>query len=201
MAAAQGAPSAKRPPAIMPPSPLEINGIDTNASGSAETLPSVTLEEDKLKGMTETIRSFVRAADPRSAHVVPVRFGNLPLTSAEVDAFRADYSHEKSFRADYVNILVSIVSLVGRMGVELADFKAKRSSAYLWKPHADSLSNLLKIGSEVNSRAMTVSELAERRGLADKSAAVNASLVKLREQVQIVAEALQTLGATSRDAY
>jgi hypothetical protein len=48
---------------------------------------------------------------------------------------------------------------------------------------------------------MTVSELAERRGLADKTIAVNASLAKLREQVQIVAEALQTLGPTARDSY
>jgi hypothetical protein len=151
--------------------------------------------------MTEMIRNFVRAADPKSAQVVPVQFGNLSLTPPEADAFRADYSHEKSFRADYVNVLVAIVSLIGRMGAELADFKAKRSSAYLWKPHADSLSNLLNIGREINSRAMTVSELAERRGLADKTAAVNASLAKLREQVQIVAEALQTLGPSPRDNY
>lgn len=199
-AAASGTP-VKRSPAIIPPSPLELNGADTSSSAPAEKSPSVSLEEARLKEMAETIRNFVRAADPGSAHVVPVRFGNLPLTPSERDAFRADYSHEKSFRADYVNVLVSIVSLIGRMGVELADFKAKRSSAYLWKPHADSLSNLLKIGREVNSRAMTVSELAERRGLADKTTAVNTSLAKLREQVQIVAEALQTLGPAARDSY
>jgi hypothetical protein len=201
MAASASAPATRRPPAIMPPSPLELNGLDTSSPAPAETSPSVSLEEAKLKSMTETIRNFVRAADPKSAQVVPVQFGNLSLTPPETDAFRADYSHEKSFRADYVNVLVAIVSLIGRMGAELADFKAKRSSAYLWKPHADSLSNLLNIGREVNSRAMTVSELAERRGLADKTAAVNASLAKLRGQVQIVAEALQTLGPTPRDNY
>jgi hypothetical protein len=200
-AAASGVPPVKRPPAIMPPSPLELNGTDTSSSAPAEASPSVSLEEAKLKEMAETVRTFVRAAGSKSVQVVPVRFGNLPLTPPEADAFRADYTQEKSFRADYVNVLVSIVSLIGRMGVELADFKSKRSSAYLWKPHADSLSNLLKIGREINSRAMTVSELAERRGLADKTIAVNASLAKLREQVQIVAEALQTLGPTARDSY
>jgi hypothetical protein len=82
------------------------------------------------------------------------------------------------------------------MGVELAEFKAKRNSAYMWKPHADALSNLLRIGREVNNQAMTIAELAERRGLADKNRAVNASLGKLREQVQVVAECLQTLGTS-----
>ncbi|HEX6881403.1 MAG TPA: hypothetical protein VF135_13620, partial [Terriglobales bacterium] len=194
-------PTHKRSPSVMPPSPFELNGSEIGGSGPEEGSPSVSLEEAKLKGMTDTIRNFVRAADPKSAHIVPVRFGNLILTPQETDAFRADYTQEKSFRADYVNVLVSIVSLIGRMGVELADFKAKRTSAYLWKPHADSLSNLVKIGREINNRAITVAELAERRGLADKTAAVNASLAKLRDEVQTVAAALQTLGATARDTY
>ena len=200
-AAASTAAPVKRPVSIMPPSPLELNAFDTSSSAPAEVAPSISLEEVKLRGMTETIRTFVKAADPKSSHLVPVRFGNLPLTPPEADAFRADYSHEKSFRADYVNALVTIVSLIGRMGIELADFKSKRSSAYMWKPHADSLSYLLNLGREVNTRAMTVAGLAERRGLADKTAAVNASLAKLRDQVQIVAETLQTLGPTARDSY
>jgi hypothetical protein len=191
----------RRPPSIMPPSPLEFFGADSPQPGPEEVTGSVSSEDGKLKEMTETIRHFIRAADPKSAHIVPVRFGNLILTPQEADAFRADYFAEKSFRADYVNALISIVSLIGRMGIELADFKAKRSSAYLWKPHADSLSKLLQVGSEINTRAMTVSGLAERRGLMDKTTALNASLVKLRDQVQIVAAALQTLGGKSRDAY
>ncbi len=192
----------RRAPAIIPPSPLEVSGIEGSSAGAtAEISPSMSLEEAHLKSMGETIRNFLRAADPKSAHVVPVRSGNLALSSAEVEAFRANYSGEKSFRADYVNALVSIVSLVGRMGIELADFKAKRNSAYQWKPHADALSVLLKIGREVNDRAMTVAELAERRGLTDKNGAVHSSLARLHEQVQLVAETLQTLGGAPRDAY
>jgi hypothetical protein len=193
----------KRPASIMPPSPLELSGMPTGTSspGPAEASASFSMEEAHLKSMAETIRNFLRAADPKSAHIVPLRYGNLPLTAAEIEAFRANFSGEKSFRADYVNALVSIVSLIGRMGTELADFKAKRNSAYLWKPHADALSNLLMIGREINNRAMTVSELAERRGLADKTTAIQASLAKLRDQVQIVAESLQTLGTSPRDAY
>src|SRR5512146_179001 len=192
----------KRTPAIMPPSPFELNGMEgPTGAAIAETSPSMSLEEAHLKSMAETIRNFLRAADPKSAHVVPVRYGNLPLSSAEIEAFRANYSGEKSFRADYVNALVSIVSLIGRMGIELADFKSKRSSAYQWKPHADALSVLLNMGREINSRAMTVAELAERRGLKDKSSAIHASLAKLRDQVQGVAETLQTLGASPRDTY
>ena len=203
-AAAAATAAIKRPTAIMPPSPIELNGLLDGSSSTAtpaESSPSLSLEESKLNDMTATIRTFVRAADPKSAQLVPVRFGSLALTPPEADAFRADYSREKSFRADYVNVLVSIVSIIGRMGAELADFKAKRSSAYMWKPHADSLSQLLSLGRDINSRAMTVAELAERRGLADKMNAINASLAKLREQVQIVAETLQTLGTSSRDSY
>ena len=191
----------RRTPAIIPPSPLELNGIEGSIAGAPEISPSMSLEESHLKSMAETIRNFLRAADPKSAHVVPVRSGNLSLSPAEMEAFRANYSGEKSFRADYVNALVSIVSLVGRMGIELADFKAKRNSSYQWKPHADALSVLLKIGREVNDRAMTVAELAERRGLTDKNNAIHGSLAKLHEQVQVVAETLQTLGAAPRDAY
>lgn len=187
-------PAAKRQPAIMPPSPFELSGTEVPGGQTGGALANGSFEETHLKAMAETIRNFVRAADPKSAHIVPVRFGNLMLTPAELEAFRANYAGEKSFRADYVNVLVSIVSLIGRMGVELAGFKAKRNSAYMWKPHADALSNLLRIGREVNNQAMTVAELAERRGLADKNKAVNASLGKLREQVQVVAECLQTLG-------
>lgn len=192
----------KRTPAIMPPSPFELNGMEgSGVSAPTEVSPSMSLEEAHLKSMAETIRNFLRAADPKSAHIVPVRYGNLPLSQAEIEAFRANYASEKSFRADYVNALVLIVSLVGRLGTELADFKAKRNSAYQWKPHADALSVLLNIGREVNNRAMTVAELAERRGLKDKSSAVHASLAKLRDQVQSVAETLQTLGTGSRETY
>ncbi|HEU5402603.1 MAG TPA: hypothetical protein VFU86_14670 [Terriglobales bacterium] len=192
----------KRTPAIMPPSPFELNGMEgSGVPIPAEASPSMSLEEAHLKSMAETVRNFLRAADPKSAHIVPVRYGNLPLTQAEIEAFRANYSGEKSFRADYVNALVSVVSLIGRMGTELADFKAKRNSAYQWKPHADALSVLLNIGREINNRAMTVAELAERRGLSDKSDAIQASLAKLRDQVQMVAETLQTLGTGMREGY
>ncbi|MDT8069324.1 MAG: hypothetical protein ROO76_14250 [Terriglobia bacterium] len=191
----------KRSPAIMPPSPFELNGMQGSSAAAEDQSPSMSLEEAHLKSMAETVRNFLRAADPKSAHIVPVRYGNLPLSQAEIEAFRANYAGEKSFRADYVNALVSIISLIGRMGTELADFKSKRNSAYMWKPHADALSVLLKMGREVNNRAMTVAELAERRGLADKAKAVNASLAKLREQVQVVAESLQTLGAAPRETY
>jgi hypothetical protein len=195
-------PPPKRTPAIMPPSPFELNGVEGPAgTAPTESSPSISFEEAHLKSMAETIRDFLRAADPKSAHIVPLRYGNLPLSSAEIEAFRANYSGEKSFRADYVNSLVAIVSLIGRMGTELADFKSKRNSAYQWKPHADALSVLLNIGREVNNRAMAVAELAERRGLKDKGNAIHASLAKLRDQVQLVAETLQTLGANPRGAY
>ena len=54
----------------------------------------------------EAIKNYVRTADAKYAHIVPIKNSKITLTSAEVEAFRTDYQGEKSFRADYVNIMM-----------------------------------------------------------------------------------------------
>lgn len=187
-----GPATAQKPPAEAGSTPLSTPlGASLNSS----------LEEMKFNSMLESIRTFVRGAPPRDNIEVPVRHGTLLLTSSEADAFRADYTHEKSFRADMVNILISDVTLLARLAMELADFKAKRNSAYLWKPHADSLSHLLGLSQAATERGEEIATTAEQRGLKDKADMVRGSMERVREQVQVVAKALQTMGTNQAGTY
>jgi hypothetical protein len=149
------------------------------------------IEESKLKNTADTIHNFMRAADPDSSRVVPLRHGNLSLSVAEAEAFRADYGGEKSFRAEYAGALRTVVALEARMVTELQDYEAKRNSAYLWKPHADSLAYLLGASERAIETCTQVMATAEQRGLAEKVTAMKASLQKLRRQAQTVAKILE----------
>src|SRR5512146_681273 len=62
----------KRSPAIMPPSPFELNGMQGSSAAAEDLSPSMSLEEAHLKSMAETVRHFLRAADPKSPHLDPV---------------------------------------------------------------------------------------------------------------------------------
>lgn len=160
----------------------------------ADSLPSganPAIELGKIDAIETSIRNFVIAADPKAANVVPLRAGNLSLSSAEVEAFRADYQGEKSFRADYARALRSAVNLQARLIAELQEFRAKQSSAYLWKPHADALTFLMTTSQKLQEQSVAILAVAEQRGLADKSSALNTSLQKLRLQVQLAARAIQ----------
>jgi hypothetical protein len=164
----------------------------------AEHVPAAintVLEESKLRSMEDSIRNFVLAADPNSANIVPLRGGNLALSGAEVDSFRAQYGGEKSFRADYAGALRQAVCLQARMLAELQEFGAKQKSAYLWKPHADALTYLMTSAQRLQQQCQEILVVAEQRGLADKITALNGSLQKLRGQIQVAARALQGSGA------
>ena len=69
-----------------------------------------------------------------------MRNGNVVLSPTELEAFKTDYGNERSFRADYANATCMVLALLTRMAQESEDYKAKRDSAHLWKPHADALS-------------------------------------------------------------
>jgi len=149
------------------------------------------IEDAKTLSTLESIRSFVRAAQA-NWNIVPIRNGNVALSSAEVDAFRADTHTEKSFRGDYATLLTQAVAIYVRMTTELEDYTAKRDSAYLWKPHADALTYLISAAGRVLSNANTVLAVAEQRGLVDKAKAMQASLDRMKAQTAVVAKALQS---------
>ena len=152
------------------------------------------VELQRLHALQVTMRSFVRAADENSANVVPLPSGSVTLTNAEVEAFRADYGNEKSFRADFVSALMHMAALDARIQSELQEFRKTRYTAYNWKPHADSLAHLLNATRTTAEGAMQLQAIAQQRGLADKVTAITESIEKLRTQAQAAAEALQSIG-------
>src|SRR4029077_7420036 len=103
------------------------------------TAQQLSLEEAKLRRVEESIRIFVRVADPKFRQVVPMRFFNLILTPSEVQAYCADYLEEKSIRAGVARTLLRIVAVIARMSTELEELKRQERSNSLWKLHADFL--------------------------------------------------------------
>ena len=167
-------------------------GVQTLAEASTRAIPPNLAEDNKIKGVVESIRNFVRAADPSAASIVPVRNNKIALTPAELEAFKGEYTGEKSFRADYGNLISQLVALHARMQNEMEDYKAKRSSSYLWKPHADSLSYLMMAAQRAVDQSAQMAVLAEQRGLGDKAKAMQVTADKLKAQINIVAQTLAT---------
>jgi len=181
-------------PAVVAAAPkiAKAPGVQTLAEASTRAIPANLVEDNKVKGVVESIRNFVRAADANSANVVPMRNSKILLTAGELEAFKADYTGEKSFRADFANLLSQLVALHSRMQSEMEDYKAKRSSSYLWKPHADSLSYLMATSQRAVEQSSQMGTLAEQRGLGDKAKAMQVTAEKLKAQINIAAQTLAT---------
>ena len=156
---------------------------------------AVMMEETKVRGVVESIRNFVRAADGKSspANIVPLRNGNLVLNPAEFEAFKAEYPPtEKSFRAELSNNLTFTVALHNRMQSEMDDYKSKRDSTHLWRQHAESLNHLISLAIRTIDESKTVISTAQTRGLEDKVKGLQIAQEKLRAQMQIASQTLQS---------
>src|SRR5262249_27377956 len=164
-AAAARVPAPQRPAPPPPPPTSSAPAVQSLAEPSSRTAIQGQVEENKVRGTVESIRNFVRAADPNSAHIVPIRSSQLVLSPTEMEAFGADFYGEKSFRADFVAMLTYLVATYARVQSEMEDYRSKRSSAYLWKPHADALTCLLTIGERALRESARVAVLADNRGL------------------------------------
>ncbi|MCI0349431.1 MAG: hypothetical protein L0Z53_08400, partial [Acidobacteriales bacterium] len=193
-ATAAAAPAAAPPRPAPPPAvvPSSAPAVQSLAEPSSRTAIQGQIEENKVRGTIESIRNFVRAADLNSAHIVPIRSSQLVLSPSEMEAFRADFYGEKSFRADFVAMLTYLVAVYARVQSEMEDYRSKRSSAYLWKPHADALTCLLTIGERSLKESGKVAVLADNRGLAEKAKAMHITREKLQTSLKQVAELLQT---------
>jgi hypothetical protein len=163
------------------------------AAAEPAKLYDAPLEEGKLRSVDDSIRVFVRAADPKMRQVVPMRFFNLTLTPAEADACGADYWDEKSFRGEYARALSRVIALIARMSTELEELKQRQSSSHLWKPHARSLRFLLDASTTAFEQSNSVLALAGQRGLNEKINAMNASLQKLRTRMDAAEQMLAEL--------
>jgi hypothetical protein len=177
--------------------------LDVQAMRSAVTPQQISTEESKLLRIEESIRIFVRVADPKFRQIVPMRFFNLMLTQIEADAYCADYLEEKSVRAGVARVLLRLVAVVARMTTELEELKRAENSESLWKLHADSLAVLLEIGRSVNQNAERVTALAEQRGAKVEADKIRDPLQKLLDCSILVEKTLtgvpqeKSLGATN----
>jgi len=152
-----------------------------------------SVQEGKIHSARQQIKEYVRTAkEPNPPNVVPVKKTKLVLSPGEVEAFRADFEGEKSFRANYANVTMTIVAYLSRMIVEADEYNQKAGSAYLWKPHADALTYLLTTLDRISMEAEQLMAVARARGLGDKATSLSASLDKLKTYAKTVSQTLQS---------
>ena len=175
---------------------------DTEADAGSMTAPSnmrasaflpsydPSHEEARIASVAESVRTFVRAADPTMREVVPMRSFNLVLTTREADAFAADYLGENNVYGETARMLVRIVAVLTRMGAEYEELKQKQNSATLGGPHADALRFLVSLARKTADEAEAIFMRAEEEGLEDGATAVLESLDRLRGRADFVSEVL-----------
>ena len=177
--------------------------LNVPAMRQAVTPQQISAEESKLLRVEESIRVFVRVADPKFRLVVPMRFFNLILTPAEADAYCADYLEEKSLRADVARALLRMVAMAARMTTELEELRRVEGSPSLWRLHADSLVTLLEIERRVSPPAERLGETARKNGFEKNAGDLDASRKKLQDcsahvlQILTAKPTEKVVGATS----
>ena len=164
--------------------------VDLEALLAAVTPQQISTEESKLLRIEESIRVFVRVADPKFRQVVPMRFFNLTLTAAEADAYCASHLEEKSLRADVSRALLRMVAVAARMSTELEELKRAEGSASLRRLHSDSLVVLLGISRSVIENARRVMAQAAQEGSPDQESAIRESLQKLSARSEVATKAI-----------
>ena len=156
----------------------------------AVTAQQVSAEEGKLRRVEESIRVFVRVADPKYRQVVPMRFFNLTLTVPEADAYGASFLEEKSLRAEVARTLIRMVSVSARISTELEELKRSQKMSSLWKLHADAVVVLLDMASSSTEDAGSVAKTAEQSGAGAAARAIHESVQKLRNQADLAVKTL-----------
>jgi len=164
--------------------------LDVQAMRASITPQQFSSEETKLLKIEESIRVFVRVADPKFRQIVPMRFFNLTLTPSEADAYCADYLEEKSLRAGVARVLLRLVAVMARINTEIEELKRSQNSPSLWKLHADSLVVLLEIGRSLNENATRVLAIARQQNETAQANALQSSVDKLRDATNLTVKTL-----------
>jgi hypothetical protein len=179
-----------RPVAQRTPAHRQPPALDVPAMRSAVTPQQISNEETKIRQVEESIRVFVRVADPKFRQVVPMRFFNLTLTPAEANACSAEYLDEKGARGSVARVLLRIVAVVARMSTELEELKRVENSPSLWKLHADSLLALLEVATALSENASRVAAEAGNTDNAAAGGAIKVSLQRLRQRCDLITDTL-----------
>ncbi|HZQ95059.1 MAG TPA: hypothetical protein VFA67_08615 [Candidatus Sulfotelmatobacter sp.] len=180
--AAAGAKPAKAAAAKAPAAPV--------FQPPAITPQQISAEESKLRRVEESIRVFVRVADPKYRQIVPMRFFNLTLTTAEADAYGAAFLEEKSLRADVARTLIRMVSISARISTELEELKRSQKMSSVWKLHADSIVVLLDMANSSTEDAGSTARQAEQSGSTPAAKSIHESVAKLRRQSDVAVKTL-----------
>jgi hypothetical protein len=165
---------------------------------AAITPQALSVEEAKLRRVEESIRVFVRVADPKFRQIVPMRYFNLMLSPAEIEAYTADYLEQAGPRADAARMVLRIVAVTARLSTEMEEFKRSRNSRSIWKLHADSLVVLIdlakRLAEAVDRLALTTAQqpIGQQPETQASSEPLRTSLEKLRERT---AEAAKLIAA------
>jgi len=154
------------------------------------TAQQLSAEESKLRRVEESIRVFVRVADPKYRRVVPMRFFNLTLTAPEADAYGAAFLEEKTPRADVARTLIRLVSVSARISTELEELKRSQKMSSLWKLHADALVVLLDMAGTSTEDAGSIARMAQQSGSVAAGKAIHESVQKLRNQADAAVKTL-----------
>ena len=186
-------------PATAAPAPRPRRPVfDLPAMRSTVTPQQTSTEKTKLRQVEESIRVFVRVADPKFRQVVPMRFFNLTLTPAEADACSADYLEEKSLRGGVARVLLRIVAVVARLTTELEELKRAENSASLWKLHADSLLALLGVADALSENAAHAMAEASNQGDNGGEENIKVSLQRLRQRCDLIADTFAQAGSETQ---
>lgn len=156
----------------------------------AVTAQQISMEEGKLRRVEESIRVFVRVADPKYRQVVPMRFFNLTLSAAEADAYSAAFLDEKSLRADVARTMIRLVSIAARISTELEELKRSQKMSSVWKLHADAVVVLLDMASTATEEAGSVANVAQQGGAGVAGKAIHESVQRLRARSDAAAKTL-----------
>ena len=150
---------------------------------TAITPQALSVEEAKLRRVEESIRVFVRVADPKFRQIVPMRYFNLMLSPAEVEAYTADYLEQAGPRADAARMVLRVVAVTARITTEMEELKRSRNSRSVWKLHADSLVVLVdlakRLAEAVDRLALTIGQQPESQANSER---LQSSLERLRER-------------------
>ncbi len=181
-----------------PPARSRRPVFDVQAMRSAVTPQQISTEETKVRQVEESIRVFVRVADPKFRQVVPMRFFNLTLSPAEADACSGDYLEEKSQRGNIARVLLRIVAVVARISTELEELKRAENSPSLWKLHADSLLALLEVANTLlENSARTMAEASDHGNAAGEET-IKTSLQRLRQRYELSVATLAQAGSEAQ---
>ena len=151
---------------------------------AATTPQALSVEEAKLRRVEESIRVFVRVADPKFRQIVSMRYFNLMLSPAEVDAYTADYLEQVSPRADAARMMLRMVAATARLTTETEELKRAPRSSTVWKLHADSLAVLLDLAKRIPEAVDRLTSTQSNSPAAQESnASLQTSLQKLQARI------------------